>query len=207
MTVHLAKPGRGSVPIHATDREQFAAHTAALDPAARRWLQTTGFDGAPDTHALLPAADGRLAAVWAGVHGAAHPWALAALPKALPAGRYHLGDAGLALDADRRRAVVGTGQLQLRPLQGAAPRAGAAAPGARRGGAARPAAGHRHRVDARPRQHAGRAHGPGRAGRGRAAGGAPARRHASSRPSATSCWRPASRPSTPWAARPRARRG
>jgi len=99
MTVALTKAGRGSVPIHATDREQFAAHAAALDPAARRWLQTVGFSGIPDTFALLPAADGRLAAVWAGVLDAAHPWALAALPKALPAGRYHLGDGGLTLDA------------------------------------------------------------------------------------------------------------
>ena len=57
MTVQLAKSGRGSVPIHATDSEQFAAHTAALEPAARRWLQTSGFNGAPDTFALLPAPD------------------------------------------------------------------------------------------------------------------------------------------------------
>jgi len=99
MTVALSKAGRGSVPIHATDREQFATHSARLDPAARRWLQTVGFSGTPDTFALLPAADGRLAAVWAGVLDAAHPWALAALPKALPAGRYHLGDGGLTLDA------------------------------------------------------------------------------------------------------------
>lgn len=99
MTVQLAKPARGSVPVHAVDRAQFEAVTAALEPAARRWLRTLGFDGAPDTHALLPAADGKLQAVWAGVHGASHPWALAALPKALPAGPYHLGDQGLALDA------------------------------------------------------------------------------------------------------------
>ena len=98
MTVLLSRPGRGSVPLVATDRERFAAHAAALDPAARRWLQTTGFHGAPDSHALLPAADGRLAAVWAGVHGADHPWALAALPRQLPAGHYHLGDGGLTLD-------------------------------------------------------------------------------------------------------------
>ena len=32
-------------------------------------------------HALLPGSDGKLSAVWAGVRGAAHPWALAALPK------------------------------------------------------------------------------------------------------------------------------
>jgi len=98
MTVQLAQPARGSVPVHAVDQAQFKALTATLEPAARRWLRTLGFDGAPDTHALLPAADGRLQAVWAGLHGASHPWALAALPKALPAGLYHLGEQGLALD-------------------------------------------------------------------------------------------------------------
>jgi leucyl aminopeptidase len=99
MTVELAKPGRASVPIHAVDRASFAAHAAALDAPARRWLESVGFTGAPDTHALLPAADGRIAAVWAGVAGAAHPWALAALPKQLPPGRYHLASPGLAVDA------------------------------------------------------------------------------------------------------------
>lgn len=99
MTVELAKPGRASVPIHAVDRASFAAHAAGLDAPARRWLESVGFSGAPDTHALLPAADGRVAAVWAGVAGAAHPWALAALPKQLPPGRYHLAAPGLELDA------------------------------------------------------------------------------------------------------------
>jgi leucyl aminopeptidase len=99
MTVELAQPGRASVPIHVTDRASFSSHTATLEPAARRWLESVGFAGAADTYALLPAADGTVAAVWAGVAGAAHPWALAALPKALPVGRYRLGDQGLALDA------------------------------------------------------------------------------------------------------------
>jgi leucyl aminopeptidase len=101
MTVQLSKPPRGSVPVHATDRSHFAAHTQALEPAARRWLQSLGFTGAPDTHALLPGADGRVSAVWVGVHGADHPWALAAFPKALPEGAYHLaapGEGGLKLD-------------------------------------------------------------------------------------------------------------
>ncbi len=98
MTVHLAKPGRGSVPVHAVDSTQFKTQSAALDAESRRWLQTVGFSGAPDTHALLPAADGSLKAVWAGVRHAAHPWALAALPKALPAGRYHLAEDGLSVD-------------------------------------------------------------------------------------------------------------
>jgi leucyl aminopeptidase len=101
MTVHLAKPRRGSIAIHATTRLQFAAHADGLAPAARRWLDAVGFDGSPDTHALLPADDGSIAAVWAGVGDAAHPWALAALPKSLPAGAYHLADeaaAAVAID-------------------------------------------------------------------------------------------------------------
>jgi len=98
MTVELAKPSKGSVALHLTDRASFKKLAAALDPQARRWLQTLNFSGAPDTHALLPAADGSLAAVWAGVRDATHPFALSALPKALPPGRYHLAEPGLALD-------------------------------------------------------------------------------------------------------------
>jgi leucyl aminopeptidase len=100
MTVQLTKPGRASVPIHAVDTAQYAALSAALAPATRRWLTAVGFSGAADTHVLLPAQDGSLQGVWAGVRDAAHPWALSALPKALPPGHYHLADEGaLALDA------------------------------------------------------------------------------------------------------------
>ncbi len=101
MTVHLTKPARGSVPIHTVDRAQFSSLTAHLAPATQRWLQTLNFNGGADSHALLPGDDGTLQAVWAGVRDATHPWALAALPKALPAGpyRYHLAEPGLALDA------------------------------------------------------------------------------------------------------------
>ncbi len=98
MTVQLAKPARHSVPLHLTDRASFDTLSAGLDATARRWLATLSFSGAPDTHALLPAADGSLAAVWAGVRDAQHPWALSALPKALPAGSYHLAETGLALE-------------------------------------------------------------------------------------------------------------
>ncbi|MDQ2778236.1 MAG: leucyl aminopeptidase family protein [Pseudomonadota bacterium] len=98
MSVQLKKRSRDSVPVQATDRARCAGDTAQLDPAAQRWLQTVGFDGKPGSHALVPAADGSLQAVWAGVADAADPWALAALPRQLPAGHYHLGEAGLALD-------------------------------------------------------------------------------------------------------------
>ena len=100
MTVTLKKPAPAAIPVHLTDRAHVAQHTASLGAAERQWLQTLGFSGAPDTHALLPGPDGRLQAVWAGVRGADHPFALSALPKAVPEGRYRLGDAGFAADAE-----------------------------------------------------------------------------------------------------------
>ncbi len=93
MSVLLKTPARQAVPIHVVDRGSFAAHAATLEPAQRRWFQTLRFEGAADTHALLPAADGSLLAVWAGVRDATHPFALSALPKALPVGKYRLADA------------------------------------------------------------------------------------------------------------------
>ena len=98
MTVRLGKPRKASTPIHTVDRAGFVALGEVLDDATRRWFKTLGFAGAPDTHALQPGPGGTIAAVWAGVRGAADPWALSLLPKALPAGAYHLGDAGLELD-------------------------------------------------------------------------------------------------------------
>ena len=99
MTVTLKKPTPACIPVQLTDRAHLAAHTAALPAAQRQWLDTLGFTGAPDTHALLPDDQGRLQAVWAGVRAADHPYALSALPKALPAGRYGLGDGGFSADA------------------------------------------------------------------------------------------------------------
>ena len=98
MSVTLKKPGAAAVPVHLIDRASFAKRSAKLPAATRRWLATLGFDGKPDTHALLADATGRLRAVWAGVHTVQHPFALASLPRALPPGRYRLGNEGLAAD-------------------------------------------------------------------------------------------------------------
>lgn len=98
MTVHLRKPAAGSVSVFVTESARFDKATQALPANQRQWLSTLGFRGAPDTHALLPGDDGRLQAVWAGVSTVSHPYALALLPRALPAGRYHLAEDGLALD-------------------------------------------------------------------------------------------------------------
>ena len=98
MTVSLKKPTAACIPVHLTDRANFAGHAAALPPAQLQWLSTLGFNGAPDSHALLPDAQGGVQAVWVGVHSADHPWVLAALPRNLPTGRYRLGDVGLAAE-------------------------------------------------------------------------------------------------------------
>ena len=97
MTVLLKKPTAACTPIVAVDRTSWPACLAAAPEPTRRWLQANGFSGAPDTHLLVPAADGSLGQVWAGVRSADHPWALAALPRSLPAGRYRLAEEGLAI--------------------------------------------------------------------------------------------------------------
>ena len=98
MTLTLKKPAAGTVPIHLTDRASFEGHASTLPAAARQWLRACGFSGAPDSWALVPGPDGEVQSAWAGVRSASHPYALSALPKALPEGRYRLGDGGLQAD-------------------------------------------------------------------------------------------------------------
>lgn len=101
MSVLLKKsPPARAVPITVVDRAAFAELAPSLPPATQAWLATLGFEGQADSHALIPGADGTLAAVFAGVAHAAHPFALAALPLALPAGQYRLDAAGLPLQPE-----------------------------------------------------------------------------------------------------------
>lgn len=98
MTVKLKKsvPAKAT-PITVVDRAAFQALAPGLPAATRAWLATVGFVGAPDSHALIPGADGHLGQVFAGVAHAAHPFALSSLPLVLPARDYRLDEAGLAL--------------------------------------------------------------------------------------------------------------
>jgi leucyl aminopeptidase len=99
MTVSLRKPAPSCIPVQLVDRAGFAAACGHMPAPTRQWLASVGFDGAPDTHALVPGPQGELLEVWAGVRAADHPYALAALPRALPPGRYRLGDAAMQADA------------------------------------------------------------------------------------------------------------
>lgn len=101
MTVQLKKSApAGSVAITVVDRASFQALLPRLPAPTRLWLAAVGFGGAADTHALVPAADGRLGQVFAGISQAGAPFALAALPQALPEGSYHLAEDGLTVDAE-----------------------------------------------------------------------------------------------------------
>ena len=103
MTVQLKKSIASTTavtPITVVDRATFAQLKASLPAPTRHWLETVGFKGAPDSFALVPGAEGKLGQVFAGVAGANHPFALAALPLALPEGNYCLAEGGLALDPE-----------------------------------------------------------------------------------------------------------
>ncbi len=95
MTVLLKKPAAKATPIHLVDRAAFATHLRTAPETTRRWLQATGFQGEADRHVLVPEADGSLKEVWAGVSAADSPWALSALPLALPGGNYRIAEEGL----------------------------------------------------------------------------------------------------------------
>ncbi len=88
-----------AIPILATDAARLPKLMQSLSPAERRWAEASGFDGAPDSHCVLPDGKGGMARVLAGVRDANDPWALAALPRALPRGRYSLGKGPVAVPA------------------------------------------------------------------------------------------------------------
>ena len=90
-----------AVPILATDTARLPKLLESLTPAERRWAQACGFDGSPNSFALIPDAKGNAARVLAGVRGADDPWSLAALPLKLPRARYALGKGPVAIAPER----------------------------------------------------------------------------------------------------------
>ena len=98
MTVVLQASAAAATPIALTTAASWPEHKKALPAPTQRWLDAVGFRGAPDTFALVPDGQGHLGQVWAAVRTPTSPYALGALPRALPAGRYTLGGGGLAAD-------------------------------------------------------------------------------------------------------------
>src|SRR5258706_1929443 len=90
-----------AIPILATDVKGLPKLLASLAPAERRWAESSGFDGAANSHVLLPDAKGGVARILAGVRDADDPWALAGLPLKLPRARYALGKGPVSIAPDR----------------------------------------------------------------------------------------------------------
>ena len=101
MTVQLKKSiPAGAVSITPVDRASFQAMAKTLPAPTRHWLAANSFSGAPDSFCLVPGSDGKLGQVFAGVTHVTHPFALAALPFALPEGVYTLSEEGLTVGAE-----------------------------------------------------------------------------------------------------------
>ncbi|MET0518359.1 MAG: leucyl aminopeptidase family protein [Burkholderiaceae bacterium] len=133
MTVQLKKSApAAAVAITVVDRAAFQALAPQLPAPTRHWLATTGFVGAPDSFALVPGADGKLGQVFAGVAHAAHPFALSALPQALPEGVYTLAEDGLAVGPEQAALSweLGAYQFDLYKPRRRAPATLVLAPGA-----------------------------------------------------------------------------
>jgi len=90
-----------AIPILATDTARLAKLLESLSPFERRWAQTAGFDGSPNSFALIPDAKGNTARVLAGVRDGDDPWSLAALPLKLPRARYALGKGTVAIAPEK----------------------------------------------------------------------------------------------------------
>ena len=75
------------VPIEAHRLEDWRASAA---PEAAAWAGSAGFSAKPGATCLVPDRRGRLASVLVGVAAGDDPWALAAVPGAVPPGAYHL---------------------------------------------------------------------------------------------------------------------
>jgi leucyl aminopeptidase len=86
-----------ATPILATDVKRLARTLEGLSGAERRWAESQGFDGSPDTFCAIPDGKGGVSSILAGVRDGTDPWALAALPMKLPKGRYALGKGAVNL--------------------------------------------------------------------------------------------------------------
>jgi leucyl aminopeptidase len=94
------EPEAGSVPIRTLRKSDWPRALAEAGPAAKRWLQATGFEVEAGKHRLVPGTEGAIAEVVLGLGDEPSPWEWAALPMELPAGAFHVAGPVSAKDAD-----------------------------------------------------------------------------------------------------------
>ena len=94
-------PNIATVALFPVNSNGLAALLESMDAATRAWVAANDFRAEPGTSCALPQTDGKLRAVLIGVTHVDDVYALAALPRRLPPGRYHLETGTLALDPMR----------------------------------------------------------------------------------------------------------
>ncbi len=103
----------GAVGLIAVDEASLARIGRKLGPNAQRWTAASGFSAAPGSFCLVPDAQGQAQSVLVGISRGDDIFSLAALPQRLPAGKYRIDPAGLALDANRAALGWGLGAYQF----------------------------------------------------------------------------------------------
>jgi leucyl aminopeptidase len=98
MTVPLVADPQGSRPVHLVPAAAWPAWLAAQPGARRSWLAATGFKAEPGRVAVLPAADGGIAAAVLVTGETASLWDAAAAAAGLPGGVWRIDDPTGLLD-------------------------------------------------------------------------------------------------------------
>lgn len=124
----LVDGGADAVPLIPLEADGLDAWLESQSAETRAWVTATGFTAAAGSVCLQAAADGSLARVLVGVPAAFDPFALAGMPRELPAGRYavdgwdaaHVEAAALgwglgSYDFDRYRESKGPGAELVLP--------------------------------------------------------------------------------------------
>ncbi len=93
------KRAKDAAPITPLTSEDFKSWLERADAAAKRWVESSGFEAKADTHCLIPGKDGKLAGVLAGISDRNDPFCLARLTTVLAPGSYFI-------DADWDAAVM-----------------------------------------------------------------------------------------------------
>ena len=94
---HFSRSSTSSVPIHRVTKSQFSKNSLSLDKTDMAWAKATGFSGSSGQTCLVPGSDGKLDKVLFGTGkgtGFGDPMLHAKLARTLPAGKYHLAEAG-----------------------------------------------------------------------------------------------------------------
>jgi leucyl aminopeptidase len=86
----FAAPDQPATPILALPRGELDAVLKTLPGAQARFAREAAFRAQPGSHLLLPTPEGRIDMVLAGIEDRADPFALSALPMALPEGSYRI---------------------------------------------------------------------------------------------------------------------